>query len=63
MVTPALAGTWSDSFEDENLDEWILAFEDGPTTFRAENGELGMEVHSWNYPQLGGTAPEYTGRM
>jgi hypothetical protein len=46
MVPLASAGTWSDGFEDRNLDEWELAFKHGPTTFRAENGELRMEVHS-----------------
>ena len=46
MVPPTLAGTWSDGFEDENLDEWELAFTFGSTTFKAENGELRMEVHA-----------------
>ncbi len=52
LVPPASAGTWSDGFEDENLDEWVLAFKDGPTTFRAENGELRMEVHSSSVSML-----------
>ncbi|MFC1716035.1 family 16 glycoside hydrolase [Candidatus Poribacteria bacterium] len=52
MASPVSAGTWSDGFEDGNLDEWELAFKDGPTTFRAENGELRMEVHSWSVSML-----------
>lgn len=52
MVPLASAGTWSDGFEDENLDEWVLAVKNGPTTFRAENGELLMEVHSWSISML-----------
>ncbi len=52
VVPPASAGTWSDGFEDGNLDEWELAFKAGPTTFRAENGELRMEVHSSSVSML-----------
>jgi len=42
----AFAGTWSDGFQDAKLKDWQLIFQFGPTTFKAEDGELSMEVHS-----------------
>jgi len=42
----AFAGTWSDGFQDAKLKDWQLVFQFGPTTFKAEDGELSMEVHS-----------------
>ena len=43
----ALAGTWSDGFEGEELDEgWEIGFDRPTTTFKMENGELTIEVHN-----------------
>jgi hypothetical protein len=42
----AFAGTWSDGFQDARLKDWQLVSQQGPTTFKAEDGELSMEVYS-----------------
>jgi hypothetical protein len=48
-----VAGTWSDGFQDARLKDWQLIFQQGPTTFKAENGELSMEVSGEIVSSLG----------